>query len=121
VTHWERTAKPITRPLKVEELCKAFVLYRQSKGLRLKTLFVWRKRRLDAWSYNINSANPKPMHNRFSLTPESTRQSNWGGAQRSSSEGIDPFALGTAADRTGSVDDKHPKSRGRYGRPEDGV
>ena len=23
VTHWERTAKPITRPLKVEELCKA--------------------------------------------------------------------------------------------------
>ena len=31
VTHWERTAKPITRPLKVEELCKAFVLYRQSK------------------------------------------------------------------------------------------
>jgi hypothetical protein len=33
VTHWERTAKPITRPLKVEELCKAFVLYRQSKGL----------------------------------------------------------------------------------------
>ena len=21
VTHWERTAKPITRPLKVEELC----------------------------------------------------------------------------------------------------
>jgi hypothetical protein len=33
VTHWERTAKPFTRPLKVEELCKAFVLYRQSKGL----------------------------------------------------------------------------------------
>ena len=31
VTHWERTAKPITRLLKVEELCKAFVLYRQSK------------------------------------------------------------------------------------------
>ena len=23
VTHWERTAKPISRPLKVEELCKA--------------------------------------------------------------------------------------------------
>src|SRR5215472_14179552 len=31
VTHWERTAKPISRPLKVEELCKAFVLYRQGK------------------------------------------------------------------------------------------
>jgi hypothetical protein len=29
VTHWERTAKPITRPLKVEDLCKAFVLYRE--------------------------------------------------------------------------------------------
>jgi hypothetical protein len=28
VTHWERTAKPITRPLKVEELCKAFVFHR---------------------------------------------------------------------------------------------
>jgi hypothetical protein len=26
VTHWERTAKPITRPLKVEQLCKAFLL-----------------------------------------------------------------------------------------------
>ena len=38
VTHWERTAKPITRPLKVEELCKAFVLYRQSKGLDKATL-----------------------------------------------------------------------------------
>jgi hypothetical protein len=33
VTHWERTAKPITRPLKVQELCKAFVLYREGKGL----------------------------------------------------------------------------------------
>ena len=33
VTHWERTAKPISRPLKVEELCKAFVLYREGKGL----------------------------------------------------------------------------------------
>src|SRR6516164_2090774 len=31
VTHWELTAKPISRPLKVEELCKAFVLYRQGK------------------------------------------------------------------------------------------
>src|ERR1700758_4035555 len=38
VTHWERTAKPITRPLKVEELSKAFVLYRQSKGLDKATL-----------------------------------------------------------------------------------
>src|SRR5208283_3849677 len=38
VTHWERTAKPITRPLKVEELCKDFVLYRQSKGLDKATL-----------------------------------------------------------------------------------
>jgi hypothetical protein len=38
VTHWERTAKPITRPLKVEELCKAFVLYRQGKGLDKATL-----------------------------------------------------------------------------------
>src|SRR5260370_25057211 len=38
VTHWERTAKPITRPLKVEELCKAFVLYRESKGLDKATL-----------------------------------------------------------------------------------
>jgi hypothetical protein len=26
VTHWGRTAKPITRPLKVEQLCKAFLL-----------------------------------------------------------------------------------------------
>jgi len=34
VTHWERTAKPITRPLKVEELCKAFVLYRQKQRTR---------------------------------------------------------------------------------------
>jgi hypothetical protein len=31
---WERTAKRITRPLKVEELCKAFVLHRESKGNR---------------------------------------------------------------------------------------
>ena len=38
VTHWERTAKPITRPLKVEELCKAFVLYREGKGLDKATL-----------------------------------------------------------------------------------
>jgi len=38
VTHWERTAKPITRPLKVEELCKAFVLYRERKGLDKATL-----------------------------------------------------------------------------------
>ena len=38
VTHWERTAKPITRPLKVEELCNAFVLYRQGKGLDKATL-----------------------------------------------------------------------------------
>jgi len=38
VTHWERTAKPITQPLKVEELCKAFVLYRQGKGLDKATL-----------------------------------------------------------------------------------
>ena len=38
VTHWERTAKPISRPLKVEELCKAFVLYRQGKGLDKATL-----------------------------------------------------------------------------------
>jgi integrase len=38
VTHWERTAKPITRPLKIEELCEAFVLYRQSKGLDKATL-----------------------------------------------------------------------------------
>ena len=38
VTHWERTAKPITRPLKVEELCKAFVLYREVKGLHKATL-----------------------------------------------------------------------------------
>ena len=36
--NWERTAKPITRPLKVEELCEAFVLYRQSKGLDKATL-----------------------------------------------------------------------------------
>src|SRR6516165_11373013 len=33
VTHWERTAKPISRPLKVEELCKDFVLHREGKGL----------------------------------------------------------------------------------------
>ena len=38
VTHWERTAKPITRPLKVEELCRAFVLYREGKGLDKATL-----------------------------------------------------------------------------------
>src|SRR6202011_1922343 len=38
VTHWERTAKLIPCPLKVEELCKAFVLYRQSKGLDKATL-----------------------------------------------------------------------------------
>jgi hypothetical protein len=38
VTHWERTAKPITRPFKVEELCKAFVLYREGKGLDKATL-----------------------------------------------------------------------------------
>ena len=38
VTHWERTAKPITRPLKVEELCKAFVLYREGKELDKATL-----------------------------------------------------------------------------------
>src|SRR6478672_4544835 len=37
-THWERTAKPITRPFKVEELCKAFVLYREGKGLDKATL-----------------------------------------------------------------------------------
>jgi len=37
-THWERTAKPITRPLKVEVLCKAFVLYREGKGLDKATL-----------------------------------------------------------------------------------
>jgi hypothetical protein len=38
VTYWERTAKPITRPLKVDELCKAFVLYREGKGLDKATL-----------------------------------------------------------------------------------
>jgi hypothetical protein len=38
VTHWERTAKPIARPLKVEELCKAFVLYREGKGFDKATL-----------------------------------------------------------------------------------
>jgi hypothetical protein len=38
VTHWERTAKPFSRPLKVEELCKAFVLYREGKGLDKATL-----------------------------------------------------------------------------------
>ncbi len=38
VTHCERTAKPITRPFKVEELCKAFVLYREGKGLDKATL-----------------------------------------------------------------------------------
>jgi hypothetical protein len=36
--HWERTAKPITRTLKVEDLCKAFVLYREGKGLDKATL-----------------------------------------------------------------------------------
>ena len=41
VTHWERTAKPISRPLNVEELCKAFVLYREGKGLDKATLFNW--------------------------------------------------------------------------------
>ena len=34
----EDFALPITRPLKVEELCKAFVLYRQGKGLDKATL-----------------------------------------------------------------------------------
>jgi len=34
VTHWERTAKPTIRPLKVEELCEAFVLYREKQRTR---------------------------------------------------------------------------------------
>ena len=38
MTHWERTAKPITRSLKIQELCKAFVLYRGAKGLDKATL-----------------------------------------------------------------------------------
>jgi site-specific recombinase XerD len=37
INHWERTAKPISR-LKVEELAKAFVLYRENKRLGRKTL-----------------------------------------------------------------------------------
>jgi site-specific recombinase XerD len=38
VTHWERTAKTITNPLKVDDLCRAFVTYRQTKKLDKRTL-----------------------------------------------------------------------------------
>ena len=38
VMHWEGPLNQLTRPLKVEELCKAFVLYRQGKGLDKATL-----------------------------------------------------------------------------------
>src|SRR5262252_6144244 len=33
VRHWERTAKTITNPLNVDDLCRAFVTYRQTKKL----------------------------------------------------------------------------------------
>ena len=38
VSHWERTAKTITNPLTVDELARAFVLYRQTKKLGRTTL-----------------------------------------------------------------------------------
>jgi hypothetical protein len=38
VVHWERTAKAITQPLTVKALCKAFVSYRETKGLGKGTL-----------------------------------------------------------------------------------
>jgi integrase len=38
VSHWERTAKTITNPLNVDDLCRAFVTYRQTKKLDKRTL-----------------------------------------------------------------------------------
>jgi integrase len=38
VGHWERTAKAITQPLSIDALCKAYVLYRESRGLDKGTL-----------------------------------------------------------------------------------
>jgi integrase len=38
VAHWERTAKTVTQPLMVDALCKAYVLYRESRGLDKGTL-----------------------------------------------------------------------------------
>src|SRR5215472_11550549 len=32
VAHWERTAKAIRTPLRVDALCRAFVLHRNSRG-----------------------------------------------------------------------------------------
>jgi hypothetical protein len=59
VTHWERTAIPIKRPLKIEELCKAFVLYGRSKGLDKATLSEvapkWRTPFRKSW--NLRSLN----------------------------------------------------------------
>lgn len=38
VGHWERTAKTITHPLKVDDLCRQFVVYRATKNLDKRTL-----------------------------------------------------------------------------------
>jgi integrase len=38
VTHWERTAKKITSPLLVADLCRQFVLYRATRKLDKRTL-----------------------------------------------------------------------------------
>src|SRR6516162_8776030 len=38
VGHWERTAKTITNPLRVDDLCRAYVVYRQTKSLNKGTL-----------------------------------------------------------------------------------
>jgi site-specific recombinase XerD len=38
VSHWERTAKTITNPLTVDDLCRAYVAYRQTKNLDKRTL-----------------------------------------------------------------------------------
>src|SRR5208283_4548908 len=47
VTHWERTAKPITRPLKVEELCKTFVLEQRILAMRKMVQRVKRASRVE--------------------------------------------------------------------------
>jgi site-specific recombinase XerD len=38
VAHWERTAKAVTQPLSIDELCRAYVLYREGRGLDKGTL-----------------------------------------------------------------------------------
>jgi integrase len=38
ITHWERTAKTITNPLTMADLCKTYVVYRQTRNLNKRTL-----------------------------------------------------------------------------------